>query len=472
MIKKNLNGAMRMKQKIIVAVLAVIFALLLIGGLVLSILNSVGDDDGKGGKPQSTTVSGQEDTTPVPSDQPGNTTEHDPTTDPIPSPEGTTPGTTTAPGLTTVPVPTTTPPVTTLPQPTTTPAVTTVPVPTTTPPVTTVPVTTPVVTTPPPTTPEPTDPPHVHSYQTVVTPATMTTGGYTTYTCDCGHSYVGDTVPALTLEQYINAMPLGANPTGIAALDSQVQAILATGDTTYNKLLAVHNYLMGCSQGSAQSSLAQMSAFAGNKVFRYITDLKFSYDAYQVFTNRVGQADQFAAAFTVAARGLGLESYVVSGKLDGASHAWSQVVIDGKMYIFDAFGGRNIFAQLADQAADYSGGVAMVKTGFQSAGKFAITLTVTSDSGTSTRNYTWDVSAAGSGNNDFLQNSDSMKLSGKVDYTITVTAMDGSAVIYDTSGMPQTTSTASGSLMPAAGSYTLMVEEPSSGRSFLITIDN
>ena len=38
--------------------------------------------------------------------------------------------------------------------------------------------------------------PDDHSYEAVVTPGTCETDGYTTYTCACGHSYVGDEVPA------------------------------------------------------------------------------------------------------------------------------------------------------------------------------------------------------------------------------------------------------------------------------------
>ena len=38
---------------------------------------------------------------------------------------------------------------------------------------------------------------HIHSYTSVTTAPTCTTAGYTTYTCACGHSYVGDTVEAL-----------------------------------------------------------------------------------------------------------------------------------------------------------------------------------------------------------------------------------------------------------------------------------
>ena len=41
------------------------------------------------------------------------------------------------------------------------------------------------------------EPPHEHSYTAVVTAPTCTEAGYTTYTCECGDSYVADEVPAL-----------------------------------------------------------------------------------------------------------------------------------------------------------------------------------------------------------------------------------------------------------------------------------
>ena len=40
------------------------------------------------------------------------------------------------------------------------------------------------------------NPPHTHTYTSVVTVPTCTEGGYTTYTCACGYSYVGDEVEA------------------------------------------------------------------------------------------------------------------------------------------------------------------------------------------------------------------------------------------------------------------------------------
>ena len=120
----------------------------------------------------------------------------------------------------------------------------------------------------------------------------------------------------------------------------------------------------------------------------------------------------------------------------------------------------------------YSGGFIANQTGFQSAEAFTITISLKSNSSNSTRKYTWDVSKAGKGDVDFLQNSITLYASGKAEYTITVTAQDGSVLIYDQSGMPKQTGSLSGTLIPAPGKYTLLVEEQTSGRSFLITVDN
>lgn len=51
------------------------------------------------------------------------------------------------------------------------------------------------VTEPKPTEPKPTE--HTHQYSKTVTPATCTTDGFTTYTCQCGYSYNSNMVPAL-----------------------------------------------------------------------------------------------------------------------------------------------------------------------------------------------------------------------------------------------------------------------------------
>ena len=41
------------------------------------------------------------------------------------------------------------------------------------------------------------EPPHTHSYEAALTAPTCTEGGYTTYTCECGDTYIGDETAAL-----------------------------------------------------------------------------------------------------------------------------------------------------------------------------------------------------------------------------------------------------------------------------------
>ena len=44
--------------------------------------------------------------------------------------------------------------------------------------------------------PDPKPDEHKHEYSSKVTAPTCTAGGYTTYTCECGHSYTANEVPA------------------------------------------------------------------------------------------------------------------------------------------------------------------------------------------------------------------------------------------------------------------------------------
>ena len=52
---------------------------------------------------------------------------------------------------------------------------------------------------------------HEHAYAETVTPPTCGAAGYTTYTCDCGHSYVGAETPATGEHQY-SAQTVDATP--------------------------------------------------------------------------------------------------------------------------------------------------------------------------------------------------------------------------------------------------------------------
>ena len=62
------------------------------------------------------------------------------------------------------------------------------------------------------------EPPHEHSYEAVVTAPTCTEGGYTTYTCECGDSYIADETAALGhTEVEIPAVEATCTETGLTA---------------------------------------------------------------------------------------------------------------------------------------------------------------------------------------------------------------------------------------------------------------
>ena len=55
--------------------------------------------------------------------------------------------------------------------------------------------------------------PHEHSYMAVVTEPTCTEQGYTTYTCDCGDSYVDDYTDTLNHPEIIDVPEVPATET-------------------------------------------------------------------------------------------------------------------------------------------------------------------------------------------------------------------------------------------------------------------
>ena len=67
---------------------------------------------------------------------------------------------------------------------------------------------------------------HEHAYAETVTPPTCGAAGYTTYTCDCGHSYVGAETPATGEHQY-SAQTVDATPEA----QGYTQYTCACGDT-------------------------------------------------------------------------------------------------------------------------------------------------------------------------------------------------------------------------------------------------
>ncbi|MBQ4601023.1 MAG: hypothetical protein IJB17_05280 [Oscillospiraceae bacterium] len=365
-------------------------------------------------------------------------------------------------------------------QPTTLPSETTQPVEQTTTPTeepTTSPTTEPTV--------PPTQPGHTHTYEKKQTvEPTLDAPGYTLYTCSgCGNSYRGDTVAALTLQQVINAQSLNPTKTGIAPLDTLVSdclsQIIPANATNYQKLEAIYGYIQtGFSQGSAEVDLTKAVELAGDKVFYNSGDLLFSYEAYQMLTQKVGVGDHYAALFYVLTRGAGFESYVVSGSVNGKSHVWNNVRIDGKLYAFDAYRADDPRFAVADGAL--TGYVyknrerdMAAQSGFRTAESFAVKLTYTDDSGTTEKEFTWSAADMRKGTANFMKNSPAViRAKGTVTYTLEVISTGGSYLLTDALGEETAAASISGILEPGAGFYTLTAEEEKSLMHFDLRIDN
>lgn len=331
----------------------------------------------------------------------------------------------------------------------------------------------------------PTEPAHVHSFEKkeTVEPA-LDTPGYTRYTCkDCGYSYQGDVTAALTLQQVINAQTLNPTQTGINDLDTLVSGVLAqiipANATNYEKLDAIYDYMLAeFSHGGGEVDLSKATELAGNKVFRSASELLFSYEAYQMLTEKQGVSDHYAALFCVLTRAAGFESYVVTGSLSGSNHVWNNVRIDGKLYAFDAHTTTAPQFAVADDALSgyvYKNRDSAIaaQSGFRSADTFTVKLTYTDDNGTTEKEFTWSVSDMRSGTANFMKNTPSIiRAKGTVTYTLEVVAGSGSFLLINENEEPTAGSSISGTLESGSGYYTLQAEEENSMMHFDIRIDN
>ncbi len=335
------------------------------------------------------------------------------------------------------------------------------------------------------TVPPSTEPTHTHSFEKQETvAATMDAPGYTRYTCkDCGYSYQGDVTAALTLQQVINAQTLHPTATGIGELDTLVEGVLAqilpANATNYEKLDAIYRYILTeCSHGNGEVDLGKAVKLAGNKVFRSAGDLLFSYEAYQMLTEKQGVSDHYAALFYVLTRGAGFDSYAVTGELNGRSHVWNNVRIDGKLYAFDTY------TTTAPQFAVADGGLSgysyqnrdkdmAAQCGFQAADTFTVKLTLIDDTGTTEKEFTWSMADMRGGTANFMKNTPNLiRAKGIVTYTLTVTGGSGSFLLTNELEEAVSGSSITGTLEPGGGYHTLQAEEVNSMMHFVFRIDN
>ena len=140
--------------------------------------------------------------------------------------------------------------------------------------------------------------------------------------------------------RYLNQATLRPMKTNCPQLDSLVSSILSrvtTGTmTTAEKVQAVYDYLTRNSTYGYGYIPVELPG-----IYRHDSDYWIVTSAYPLLKNHVGTCENFSAALTVLLRRIGLEANSVYGQVGLSAggkggHYWTDVVLGGKHYIFDA----------------------------------------------------------------------------------------------------------------------------------------
>ena len=132
-------------------------------------------------------------------------------------------------------------------------------------------------------------------------------------------------------------------------LHQEILGQIITDDmTTYDKTLAIYNWIIDNNYYSWHAS-----TYRGN--YKSIYDTWCVSQSYSSLCLGYGSCVNYASAFVVLTRAIGLESYKIYGALHNANvnrdHGWAVVNINGKLYTFDP--------QLSDEAVGNGWGNAM-----------------------------------------------------------------------------------------------------------------
>ncbi len=165
-------------------------------------------------------------------------------------------------------------------------------------------------------------------------------------------SAVGDAMSLEKVQRLLNREELHPQRTGYAAIDQQLEKILApyAGKDTYTKIKAMYDWSVNnidySWNGYSKDEAPAYDCFTLTYNLEYETGLPEAYPkdmiyrTYHMLTARTGVCYDWGILFAVMARYVGIESYVHTGILHIGSwsghHGWTELKLDGKNYIFDA----------------------------------------------------------------------------------------------------------------------------------------
>ncbi len=149
---------------------------------------------------------------------------------------------------------------------------------------------------------------------------------------------------AAGVDDIINSAALEPLRTGYAPLDSLVDSIfeeIFTDDmTTAQKVRACYDYVIKDSRYGIGTMYNDVWMIMDNYGYRSEYDAFIIAYGYSFLRQKLGVCNDYASAFVVLTRAIGLESYLMSGQTNTTSggysgHMWVNIRIGGTLYTFD-----------------------------------------------------------------------------------------------------------------------------------------
>ena len=144
-----------------------------------------------------------------------------------------------------------------------------------------------------------------------------------------------------TAQSLLNSSSLTPLHTGFSPLDQLVQSIfssrISAGMSTYDKIKFCYDYVnTGASYSGVSPSSSTYNAIRSECGYYKSDDMYLAARAFHFLKDKVGSCIDFADAFMVLARAVGVECYVMHGTYDSGAHYWNLIKLSGDYYIFDA----------------------------------------------------------------------------------------------------------------------------------------
>ena len=155
----------------------------------------------------------------------------------------------------------------------------------------------------------------------------------------------------------MNSAKLTPLRTGYDELDTLVDGvfgkIITNNMTTYQKVKACYDYIIKESHEGPYANDLLADIIVYNEGYVSLRDAYIVHWAKHFFTKYSGVGDEYASAFVVLTRAIGLESYLITGETATSSgenvpHKWAAILINGTFYTFDPKSEYNTTARRGD----------------------------------------------------------------------------------------------------------------------------